>query len=125
MSLTLFTLPSGGTLDLANFIAIIPLKETNCYQLLLGGLSQPLTLNVDDATAVRNFLSQHKTANYLVEHSYANIPLRKDNALDLMRARIKKHQNITDEEDSQNAQAFERFKQLIDRERPINQKLYS
>jgi exopolysaccharide biosynthesis predicted pyruvyltransferase EpsI len=59
------------------------------------------------------------------EPSYASISLRKDNALDLMTARIKSHQDISDEEDSQNAEAFERFKQLIDRDRLLGQKLYS
>jgi hypothetical protein len=32
---------------------------------------------------------------------------------------------MTDEEDIQNAEAFERFKQLIDQDRPLGQKLYS
>lgn len=36
-----------------------------------------------------------------------------------MTARVAEHQNLTDEEDTQNAEAFERFKQLIDRDRPL------
>ena len=42
-----------------------------------------------------------------------------------MAERIAKHQNMTDEEDAQSAESFERFKPLIDRDRPIGQKLYS
>jgi hypothetical protein len=125
MNSILFTLPSGATLDLTNFIAIVPVKEATCYQLCLGGLSQPLTLDSDDAAAVRVFLSERKTATSFPEHNYSSISLKKDNALRLMAARIEKHQNITDEEDSQNAEAFERFQQRIDRDRPIGQKLYS
>ena len=125
MKSTLLALPSGGTIDLSNFLAIVPLQQTDSYQLLFTGLSQPLTLDPNDAAAVNTFLSTRIQATSVAEHSYSSIELTKPNALNLMTARVAEHQNITDEEDTQNAEAFERFKQLIDRDRPLGQKLYS
>ena len=78
-----------------------------------------------DAAAVKIFLSAIKFANSSAEDNYGSIDLKKVHAVELMTARINRHQHITDEEDAQNAEAFERFKQLIDRDRPLGQKLYS
>ena len=125
MRSTLLDLPSGGTIDLTSFVAIIPLEQSDRHQFLFSGLSQPLTLDQTDATAVKTFLSTQKSTALLSEHSYGSIELKKVNAVTLMAARIAKHQNMTDEEDAQSAESFERFKQLIDRDRPIGQKLYS
>ena len=133
MPSTLLDLPSGGTIDLTNFVAIVPLEQSDRHQILFSGLSQPLTLDSrnerlrqrTDAIAVKLFLSTQKSTALLSEHSYGSIELKKVNAVSLMAERIAKHQNMTDEEDAQSAQSFERFKQLIDRDRPIGQKLYS
>jgi hypothetical protein len=125
MQPTLLDLPSGGKIDLTNFVAIVPIEQSDRHQILFSGLSQPLTLDRTDATAVKIFLSTQKSTTSLSEHSYESIELKKVNAVNLMTARIAKHQNMTDEEDAQNAEAFERFKQLIDRDRPLGQKLYS
>jgi hypothetical protein len=125
MPSTLLDLPSGGTIDLTNFVAIIPLEQSDRHQVLFSGLSQPLTLDQTDATAIKMFLSDQKLTTSSSEHSYVSIKLKKANAVNLMAARIARHQNMTDEEDIQNAEAFERFKQLIDRDRPLGQKLYS
>ena len=125
MPSTLLDLPSGGTIDLTNFVAIVPLEQSDRHQILFSGLSQPLTLDRTDAAAVKVFLSTQKSTALLSEHSYGSIELKKVNAITLMAERIAKHQSMTDEEDAQSAESFERFKQLIDRDRPIGQKLYS
>jgi hypothetical protein len=78
-----------------------------------------------DAAAIKIFLSARKLESCSAEDNYGSIDLKKVRAVELMTARINRHQNITDEEDAQNAEAFERFKQLIDRDRPLGQKLYS
>ena len=106
-------------------MAIVPLEQRDRHQILFSGLSQPLTLDQTDATTVKIFLSTQKSTALLSEHNYESIELKKVNAVSLMAARIAKHQNMTDEEDAQSAESFERFKQLIDRDRPIGQKLYS
>jgi hypothetical protein len=141
MKSTLLDLPSGGTIDFTNFVAIVPIEESDFptgtlrerYQLLFAGLSQPLTLDSRnerlrqraDATAVKLFLSTQKSLTSSSEHCYEQIDLNKANAVSIMEARIIKHENITDEEDTQNAEAFERFKKRIDLDRPLGQKLYS
>ena len=38
-------LPSGGTIDLTNFVAIVPLEQSDRHQLLFAGLGQPLTID--------------------------------------------------------------------------------
>jgi hypothetical protein len=125
MKSTLLDLPSGGTIDLTNFVAIVPLEQSDRHQLLFAGLGQPLTIDRTDAAAVKTFLSARKFASCSVEDNYGSIDLKKVRAVELMTARINRHQHLTDEEDTQNAEAFERFKQLIDRDRPLGQKLYS
>ena len=114
MPSTLLDLPSGGTIDLTNFVAIVPLEQSDRHQILFSGLSQTLTLDRTDATAVKMFLSTQTSTALLSEHNYGSIELKKVNAVTLMAERIAKHQNMTDEEDAQSAESFERFKQLID-----------
>jgi hypothetical protein len=125
MNSTLLDLPSGGTIDLSNFVAIVPLEQSDRHQLLFSGLNQPLTLDRSDAAAVKMFLSARKLANSSLTTNYGSIDLKKANAVDLMAARIAKHQNLSDEEDAENAAAFDRFKHSIDLDRPLGQKLYS
>jgi hypothetical protein len=125
MKSTLLDLPSGGTIDLTNFVAIVPLEQGDHHQLLFAGLGQPLTIDRIDAAAIKVFLSDRKSVSLSAEDNYGSIDLKKVRAVELMTARINRHQNITEEEDTQNAEAFERFKQLIDRDLPLGQKLYS
>ena len=133
MKSTLLDLPSGSTIDFTNFVAIVPIEQSDFptgtlrdrHQLLFAGLSQPLTIDRADATAVKLFLSAQKSLTSSSEHCYEQIDLNKANAVSIMEARIIKHENITDEEDTQNAEAFERFKKRIDLDRPLGQKLYS
>jgi hypothetical protein len=125
MKSTLLDLPSGGTIDLTNFVAIVPIEQSDLHQLLFAGLSQPLTLNRADAIAVKLFLSAQKSLTSSSGHCYEEIDLNKANAVNIMEARIIKHESITDEEDTQNAEAFERFQKRIDLDRPLGQKLYS
>ena len=65
MRSTLLDLPSGGTIDLTNFVAIVPLEQGDRHQILFSGLSQPLTLDQTDATAVKTFLSTQKATDLL------------------------------------------------------------
>jgi hypothetical protein len=44
MQSTLLGLPSGGTIDLTNFVAIVPIEQSDRHQIVFSGLSQPLTL---------------------------------------------------------------------------------
>lgn len=131
---TLLDLPSGGTIDLSNFVAILPIEQSNNHQLLFARLRQPLTIDSlherlrqrNDAIAIETFLStQQKDLNSSVDRSYGSIDLHKPNAVNAIEARIDRHQNMTDEEDRQSAEAFDRFKHPIDRDRPLGQKLYS
>jgi hypothetical protein len=75
MKSALLALPSGGTIDLTNFVAIVPLQQTDSYQLLFTGLSQALTLDPSDAAAVNTFLSTRTHATSSAEHSYSSIEL--------------------------------------------------
>ena len=73
MKSTLLNLPSGGTIDLTNFVAIVPLEQSDRHQVLFSGLSQPLTLDRTDATAIKMFLSDRKLITSSSEHSYGSI----------------------------------------------------
>ena len=77
MPSTLLDLPSGGTIDLTNFVAIVPLEQSDRHQILFSGLSQTLTLDQSDGTAIKMFLSTQKSTALLSEHSYGSIELKK------------------------------------------------
>ncbi|MBW4629089.1 MAG: hypothetical protein KME49_27180 [Brasilonema octagenarum HA4186-MV1] len=121
-------LPSGKILNLSRFIALIPLTTTsNNYNLILEGYSAPITLEPDDAEALKKLLQLDKdlvTANQLELDRQKRLK-QNQRAIALLKQRIQRHENMSEAESLHREEIFENFKQIIDAERFPEQKLYS
>ncbi|MBW4475833.1 MAG: hypothetical protein KME54_02905 [Tolypothrix brevis GSE-NOS-MK-07-07A] len=117
-------LPSGKILNLARFIALLPVTTTtnNEYDLILEGYSAPINLESRDADALKQLLK----LNADISGWDSNEQLRQNQpAIALLAKRIERSQNISQAESLQRKQLFEDFKQIIDAERLSGQQLYS
>lgn len=121
-------LPSGKILNLFRFIALIPVTTTsNNYNLILEGYSAPITLESDDAEALKKLLQLDKnlvTANQLELDKQKQLK-QNQRAIALLKQRIQRHENMSEAESLHREEIFENFKQIIDAERLPEQKLYS
>ena len=61
-------------------------------------MNEYIPIDRTDAAAVKIFLSARKFANSSAEDNYGSIDLKKVRAVELMTARINRHQHITDED---------------------------
>jgi hypothetical protein len=118
-------LPSGKLVDLDRCIALIPAELSQGWQLVLEGMKETLSIDRQDALVLK--ASIHSLARDLppdIEPIWdrdAQI-LRNQPAIDKIRALIA---TMESREVSATAAAeFERFKEIIDGERPDGQKLY-
>jgi hypothetical protein len=117
-------LPSGKILNLARFIALLPITTTtdSGYDLILEGYSAPINLESRDADALKRLLK----LNADISGSDPNEQLRQNQpAIALLAKRIERSKNISQAESLQREQLFEDFKQIIDAERLSGQQLYS
>jgi hypothetical protein len=122
-------LPSGKILNIARFIALIPINTANniSYDLILEGYSSPVNLEVNDAETLKKILFLDK---YLIPVNQSEWEKHKQlqqnqRAIALLQQRIKRHENISETESLQREDLFNDFKQVIDAERLPGQKLYS
>jgi hypothetical protein len=117
-------LPSGKIIDLNRFVALMPdEKETdNTYSLILEGCEKAIALDAQEAISVKEHLKLKSSKNHYGVWDREE-QLRKNRPkLKKLREWIdqKKHESPSPEKEA----AFEAFKQTIDAERPVGQKLY-
>lgn len=117
-------LPSGKIIDLNRFVALIPDEKATdkTYSLILQGCEKAIALDVTEAISVKEHirLKSNKNHNGVWDREEQ---LRKNQPkLKKLREWIdqKKHESPSPEKEA----AFEAFKQTIDAERPVGQKLY-
>lgn len=118
-------LPSGKLVDLERCIALIPAELSQGWQLVLEGMTQTLIIDPQDALVIKASInSRTKDSQPQLEPTWdreAQI-LRNQPAIDKIRSLIA---NMEASEVSPTAAAqFERFKEIVDSERPDEQKLY-
>ncbi|GJD16158.1 hypothetical protein RIVM261_011140 [Rivularia sp. IAM M-261] len=123
-------LPSGKILNLARFIALIPVDNAkdDSYELILEGYPTPIRVDHKDADIIRQFLNLGKSTSYanekpawsMEEQLRQNVP-----KMIALAKRMERTRNMSDEEAQQRQEFFETFKQTVDAERPSGQKLYS
>ncbi len=122
-------LPSGKILNIARFIALIPINTVNSisYDLILEGYSAPVNLEVKDAEILKKILFLDKDWNPVNQSEGKKHKQLQQNqrAIALLQQRIKRHENISETESLQREDLFNDFKQIIDAERLPGQKLYS
>ncbi|MCP6759641.1 MAG: hypothetical protein NHB32_12915 [Fischerella sp. CENA71] len=122
-------LPSGKILNIARFIALIPVTTTsnNGYDLILEGYPAPINLESKDGDALKKLLQLDKNVVNAQKSEWKKEQQLQQNqqALALLAQRMKYHQNMSQAESRQREERFDYFKQIIDAERLPEQKLYS
>jgi hypothetical protein len=119
-------LPSGKLIDLDRCIALIPAEISQGWQLVLEGMNQTLIIDPQDALVIKASISS--LTRDLPPHiepiwdREAQIT-RNQPAIDKIRSLITKMESS--EVSSIAAAEFDRFKEIVDSERPDGQKLYS
>jgi hypothetical protein len=118
-------LPGGKIIDLNRFIALIPdeKKTDNTYSLILEGCEKAIILDATEATSVKKHIRLESNKNHNGVWDDRAVQLHKNlPKLKKLREWIdqKKHESPSPEKEA----AFEAFKQTIDAERPVGQKLY-
>lgn len=129
-------LPSGKIIDFARFVALLPTVDPAVTELVLDGASQPLGLDQNDVEAIQCKIQKPKFTKvgskvYVPRYErmlrLAPTPEQQEQyavevADRLTRLRILSEQLAARPEAEQE---FESFKEIIDRERPSGQKVYS
>jgi hypothetical protein len=117
-------LPSGKIIDLSRFVALIPDEKAthNEYHLILEGCEKAIALVVEEATLMKKQLKLKSIQN-------GNGVWDREEQLRKNQPKLKKLREWIDKmkkeaPSPQKEAAFEEFKQIIDAERPVGQKLY-
>jgi hypothetical protein len=123
-------LPSGKILNLARFIALLPVSNNgdSSYHLILEGYPHQINLESSDAQALKKFLSldkENKMSNGESGWDKDKQILKNKRAMELLAKRMEEHKNMSDTESLQRQESFEEFKKIVDAQRPPGQKLYS
>lgn len=124
-------LPSGKILNIANFIALIPNEDDRneiSYHLLMSGYEKPILLEALDARELKQILQLEKakpTDNIYSDWNKEEQLQKNQKAISILAERIKRHQNMSEEESKERAELFDLFKHSIDADRLPGHKLYS
>ncbi|XHR84724.1 MAG: hypothetical protein ACFKPT_10730 [Gloeotrichia echinulata GP01] len=123
-------LPSGKILNIAHFIALLPVSNAldTGYQLILEGYPTPIDLELSDAQTLKQILEldQDKIVSNNQSGWDKDKQLQKNQrAIQLLAERIARNKNMSESESSERQELFESFKQTIDAQRLPGQKLYS
>lgn len=123
-------LPSGKILNIARFIALLPVSTTidSSYNLILEGYSAPINLELRDADALKKLLQLDSKTLVPTDRYEWNLEEQlhqNQRAIQLLAKRIESHQKISIQESLEREQLFDDFKQIIDSQRLPGQKLYT
>jgi hypothetical protein len=118
----LVRLTADRIVDLSRFVAIVPDEENHSYSLILEGSNRDIPIYQDDLKILTKYLNEPKIAT---QTQYNLADLAKPRAVEVLQARIARHEAMSDEESEVRAAVWERFKQNIDADRPDGSKLYS
>jgi LAS superfamily LD-carboxypeptidase LdcB len=118
----LVRLTADRIVDLSRFVAIVPNEENHSYSLILEGSDRDIPIYQDDLNILTKYLNAPKIET---QTQYNLADLAKPQATEILKARIARHEAMSDEESEVRAAAWERFKQNIDADRSDGSKLYS
>ena len=121
----LIRLTKNRIIDISRFVALLPCDNDNNYSLILEGSEKVISIDNNDLDILSKYLEDEKTSFTTAKTEYTLTNLAKPQALEILQARIARHESMSDAEALQKAEAWERFKQNIDAERPDGCKLYS
>ncbi|MUG97263.1 hypothetical protein F7734_35005 [Scytonema sp. UIC 10036] len=121
----LIRLTENRIIDISRFVALIPSNNDDNYLLILEGSSEGILIHDNDLSILTKYLGDEKELFTTSKTEYTLTNLAKPQAVEILQARIARHESMSDTEAAQKAEAWERFKQNIDAERPDGCKLYS
>jgi hypothetical protein len=121
----LIRLTENRIIDISRFVALIPSDNNNNYLLILEGSSEGIPIFDKDLDILSKYLGDEKKLFATPQTEYTLANLAKPQAVEILQARIARHESMSDSEAAQKAEIWERFKQNIDAERPDGCKLYS
>jgi hypothetical protein len=124
-SMHLIRLTGNRIIDISRFVALLPSDNDNNYSLILEGGEKAIPIHDDDLDILTKYLGDEKTLFATVKTEYTLTNLAKPQASEILQKRIARHESMSDNEASQKAEAWERFKYNMDAERPEGYKLYS
>ena len=121
---TTIELPGGKIIDLNRFVALVPDEKTEKqeYHLILDGYDKAIALDSQEAISVKEHLKVKSKQN-------SNGAWDREEQIRKNQPKLKKLREWIDKKkqeapSSEKEAAFEEFKQTIDEERPVGQKLY-
>lgn len=121
----LVRLTKNKIIDISRFIALIPNEIDNNYSLILEGSEGAIPIDNEDLDILTKHLEDYQKRFATPKTGYTLADLVKPHAVEALKKRIARREAMSDEEAAQGAEAWERFKQSIDADRPEGQKLYS
>ncbi len=110
---------------MSRFVALMPSNNDDNYLLILEGSSEGILIHDNDLNILTKYLGDEKKLFATPKTEYTLANLAKPHAVEILQARIARHESMSDTEAAQKAEVWERFKQNIDAERPDGCKLYS
>lgn len=122
----LLKLTKNKIIDVSRFVALLPSNDdTNNYLLILEGSEEAIPIQDEDLDILTKYLENKQTTLTASKTEYTLKDLEKPHAVEALQRRIARRESMSDAESAQAAEAWERFKQNIDADRPEGQKLYS
>lgn len=122
----LLKLTKNKIIDVSRFVALLPSNDdTNNYLLILEGSEEAIPIQDEDLDILTRYLENKQTTFTASKTEYTLKDLEKPHAVEVLKRRIARYESMSDAESAQAAEAWERFKQNIDADRPEGQKLYS
>jgi hypothetical protein len=118
-------LPSGKIVDLSKCIAILPSSQSTTSEVLLSGTERQIQIDRVDLETLQQEIDRSKNKdrfNLEIKTPEEENKHRQDLAQKLKDFNLRWERLAADEKASQESDAF---KQILDAERPIGQKLYS
>ena len=117
-------LPSGKIINLDHFVVLVPNEQgtDEAYSLILEGCEKAIALDSQEAISVKEHLKVESSKNHDGVWDREEQIRKNQPKLKKLREWIDKMKQ--ESPSSEKEAAFEEFKQTIDAERPVGQKLY-
>lgn len=119
-------LPSGKIIDLSKCIAVIPGSRSTDSEMILSGTEQQIRIDLIDLQSLQQQLKQPKTQNknnFSLDKTPAEENEYRQNLVEKLKAFNSQWERLATDKNAK--QESDAFKQILDAERPIGQKLYS
>jgi hypothetical protein len=123
--MNLIRLTGNRIIDMSRFVALIPSNNNNNYLLILEGSAEGILIQDNELEILTKYLGEETKLFATPQTEDSLEDLAKPQAVEILKARIARHEPMSDTEAAQKTEVWERFKQNIDADRPDGCKLYS